>query len=104
MPAYLIVDIAAVHDPETSARYRAEVSSGLEAAGGRYLVRGGAVEVLEGHWRPGHVVVVEFPSMAAARRWWESSDYEPLRRLRERSTTTHMVVVEGLPDAAPNAS
>ena len=101
MPAYLVVDVAAVHDAGRYARYRGEVTAGLEAAGGRYLVRGGALEVLEGDWRPGRLVVVEFPSTAAAKRWWGSPDYASLRQLRQQSTTTHMLVVEG---AAPGVT
>src|SRR5687767_158920 len=100
MAAYLLIDIAHVHDPDRYADYRARVSEGLEAAGGRYLIRGGAVEVLEGDWHPGRVVVVRFDSAEAARRWWSSDDYAALRDLRQAVTTTHMVLVEGVPDGA----
>jgi uncharacterized protein (DUF1330 family) len=100
MAAYLIVDIAAIHDDRTYASYREQVSAGLAAAGGRYLVRGGVSESLEGDWRPGRIVVVRFDSMEAARRWWASADYEHLKQLRQTSTTTHMIIVEGLTDGA----
>ena len=96
--AYLLIDIADVHDPVAYADYRSRVSAGLLAAGGRYLVRGGPVEVLEGAWRPGRVVVVRFDSADAARRWWASDAYAALRDLRQASTTTHMVLVEGASD------
>ena len=98
MAAYLVVDITAIHDEQTYARYRSQVSSGLEAAGGRYLVRGGDVEVIEGDWRPGRMVIVRFDSMEAAQRWWASPEYEPLRQLRQTSASTNMVLVQGLPD------
>jgi uncharacterized protein (DUF1330 family) len=98
MAAYLLIDIAHVHDPARYADYRAGVSAGLEAAGGDYLVRGGAVEVLEGDWRPGRVVIVRFASVADARRWWSSSEYAALRDQRQAATTTHMVLVEGIAD------
>jgi uncharacterized protein (DUF1330 family) len=97
MAAYLIVDIARIHDEETYARYRSQVTAGLEAAGGRYLVRGGDVEVIEGTLRPGRLVIVRFDSIEAARQWWSSPEYEPLRKLREASTSSNMVLVQGLP-------
>ena len=82
MPASLVIDIAHVHDAVGYAEYRAHVSNGLKAAGGQYLVRGGPVEVLEGSWQPGRVVVVQFDSTEAARRWWSSADDAALREQR----------------------
>jgi uncharacterized protein (DUF1330 family) len=99
MAAYLIVDIAGIHDEKTYARYRQQVSPGLSAAGGRYLARGGAIEVLEGDWRPTRLVLVRFDSAAAARGWWSSNDYAELKRMRQSATTTNMIVVEGAAEA-----
>ena len=99
MAGYLIAEIADVRDEKAYAEYRTKVSYGLVAAGGRYLARGGPIEVLEGRWRPGRIVLVRFESMDEARAWWSSSDYEELKRLRQRSVTTNMIVVEGLPGA-----
>jgi uncharacterized protein (DUF1330 family) len=96
MAAYLIVDITEIHDPQTYAQYRSQVTVGLEAAGGRYLVRGGAVDIVEGSWRPGRVVVVRFESAQAARRWWESSEYRELKRMRQAAASTNMIIVDGL--------
>ena len=98
MAAYLIVEIADVRDEKAYAEYRARVSPGLAAAGGRYLARGGRIELLEGRWCPKRIVLVRFESMDAAERWWASSEYEELKRLRQSSVTTNMIVVEGLPD------
>jgi uncharacterized protein (DUF1330 family) len=98
MAAYLLINIAHVHDPARYADYRARVSAGLAAAGGEYLVRGGAVEVLESDWRPGRVVIVRFDSADDARRWWSSADYSALRDQRRAATTTLMVLVEGVPE------
>jgi uncharacterized protein (DUF1330 family) len=98
MAAYLIVNIAAVTDAAAYADYRARVSEGLAAAGGRYLVRGGALDVLEGEWQPGRLVIVAFPSADAARAWWDSPGYAGLKALRARSTISQMVLVEGLPE------
>ncbi|MGH9719891.1 MAG: DUF1330 domain-containing protein [Bryobacteraceae bacterium] len=98
MAAYLVVDIANIHDAATYADYRAQVSPGLEAAGGMYLARGGATEILEGEWAPDRLVIVRFQSMETARRWWKSPSYAALKRMRQRSTRTNMVLVEGIAD------
>ena len=97
MAAYLIVEIKSVSDEATYARYRSRVTPGLEAAGGRYLARGGRTEVLEGGWEPRRIVLVRFDSVDAARRWWESPEYEELKRMRQAATDTNMIIVEGLP-------
>jgi uncharacterized protein (DUF1330 family) len=96
MSAYLIVDIARVRDEETYGRYKEHVSPGLVAAGGHYLARGGAIQVLEGEWRPNRLIVVRFDSAAAARAWWASEEYAPLKKLRMASTDCNMVIVEGV--------
>lgn len=98
MPAYIIVNIE-VTDPEAFARYRAAVPPVIAAHGGRYLVRGGELHVMEGApgWK--RLVVLEFPSVAAARGFYGSTDYAPLLALRLASTNSQMVMVEGLPPA-----
>lgn len=98
MAAYLIADITNIKDEETYAAYRSRVSPGLKAAGGRYLVRGGPVEVLEGDWSPGRIVVVRFDSAEEARRWWDSPEYAELKRMRQSSTATNMILVPGVED------
>jgi uncharacterized protein (DUF1330 family) len=95
MPAYLIADVTGIHDEQTYARYRQQVSPGLLAAGGQYLARGSAIEVLEGDWQPARIVLVRFDSMAAARQWWSSPEYAELKRLRQHSTKTNMILVDG---------
>jgi uncharacterized protein (DUF1330 family) len=95
MAAYLIVDIARVQDEQIYSSYRQQASRGLSSAGGRYLARGGAIEVLEGDWEPKRIVLVRFDSAAAARGWWASQDYAALKHMRQASTTTNMIVVEG---------
>ena len=95
MAGYIVVDITAVQDPDAYAEYRASVSPQLESAGGQYLVRGGNVQVLEGEWTPGRLVIVRFKSVEEARRWWEAPEYATLKRLRQRSTLTNMLLVEG---------
>jgi uncharacterized protein (DUF1330 family) len=96
MTAYLIADIE-VTDAAGYDEYKARVPAVIAAFGGRYLVRGGAVEVLEGAWRPRRTAVIEFPSLASLQSFWASADYAPLRALRERSARSNIVIVEGVP-------
>ena len=94
MPVYVIVDVN-VHDPATYEKYKALAPSSIAAHGGKYLVRGGAVTVLEGDWKPKRFVILEFPSVDVAKRWWSSMEYAEAKRLRQQSATTTMIVVEG---------
>jgi uncharacterized protein (DUF1330 family) len=95
MPAYVIVDIA-VHDRETYERYKALAAPAVAAYGGRYLVRGGATETLEGDWRPGRFVILEFPSAQLGRDWWDSPEYAPAKSIRQSCADTEMLLVEGI--------
>lgn len=95
MPAYVIADVE-VLDATGYEEYRQQVPATIAAYGGRYLARGGATEVLEGSWSPKRCVILEFPDMERFRAWWDSAEYVPLRRLRERSTRSHLVVTQGL--------
>ena len=96
MAAFSLIDITEVHDEEIYSRYKERVPSELAAAGVIYLVRGGSVEVLEGSWRPERLVVGRFDSVEAARSWWHGPGYSELKAMRQRSTTTNMILVEGL--------
>ncbi len=95
MLAYVIANVE-VLDPEGYEEYRRQVPATIAAYGGRYLARGGATEVLEGTWSPKRCVLLEFPSMAQFRAWWDSPEYRPLRAVRERTTRSSLVVTEGL--------
>ncbi len=95
MPAYVIADVE-VLDATGYEEYRQKVPATITAYGGRYLARGGATEVLEGSWSPKRCVILEFPDMERFRAWWDSPEYVPLRRLRERTTRSHLVVTQGL--------
>ena len=94
MSAYIVVKVD-VKDPEGFADYRAMVQASLEGYGGKYLVRGGAVESLEGAWEPSRLVVIEFDSAEQAKRWWDSDEYREARNLRQATADTKMIVVEG---------
>jgi uncharacterized protein (DUF1330 family) len=95
MPAYVIVD-SDVRDPEQYERYKAAVPSTLAAYGGRFIIRGGELAVLEGDWRPKRVVALEFADLEAAKRWYDSPEYREARGLREGAATLQMIAVEGL--------
>ena len=96
MSAYVIVD-AAVSDPGRYREYMALSPAAIEAAGGRFVVRGGACETLEGDWRPSRMVVVEFPDLAAARAFYDSERYREARARRAGATEHfNMIIVEGV--------
>jgi uncharacterized protein (DUF1330 family) len=95
MPAYVIVDVK-INDPETYAEYRRLTPASIAAYGGRFVVRGGAVETLEGDWSPQRIVVLEFEDAARAKAWWSSAEYAPAKALRQKSADTRMILVEGV--------
>lgn len=98
MAAYLIADIE-VTDRDGYEIYRRGVTETITAFGGRYLVRGGESEVLEGPWSPKRLVILEFPSMAKIQEWYRSPQYKPLIAARQRSSRGTLVAVEGVPPA-----
>jgi uncharacterized protein (DUF1330 family) len=95
MVAYMLVDID-IHDPVGYEEYRRLATPTVHQYGGRYIVRGGRTEVIEGTRIPARVVVLEFPSPDQARAWWDSPEYRPLRAIRQRTATTSMILVEGV--------
>jgi uncharacterized protein (DUF1330 family) len=94
MPAYIIVEVE-VEDPIRYEDYKKMVPPTLAAYGGRFLVRGGKVENLEGDWSPKRFVMVEFPSVEKAKAWWDSPEYADAKALRQATAKTQMIVVEG---------
>ena len=95
MAGYVIVNDE-VLDQRTFSDFRERIGATVEAHGGRYLVRGGSVEVVEGSWSAERVVVVEFDDVAAARAWLDSPEYNELKQIRERSANANVIVVEGV--------
>jgi uncharacterized protein (DUF1330 family) len=96
MPAYVIVNVT-VNDPARYEEYKRLASPTVPAYGGRYVARGGPVEVREGGWSPARLVVLEFPSVERARSWWESPEYAPAKAVRQSCADTELVITEGLP-------
>ena len=96
MAAYVIADVRAVRDADALVEYRRRNTDAVAAHGSRFVVRGGAVTLLEGEWPTERIVVMEFPDAAAARAWWESDDYAPLKELRRGASDTNIILVEGV--------
>jgi uncharacterized protein (DUF1330 family) len=94
MPVYLILDIAVV-DPEVYEEYVARVPAVVEQFGGRYLVRSGEVATLFGDWQPERIIVVVFDSREQVQEFYASPEYQTLAPLREQSTTSRAILVEG---------
>ena len=95
MPAYVVVQVE-VTDPAGYDAYKTMVHSSLAAYGGKFVVRGGACETLEGSWQPKRLVMLEFSSVAQAKAWWASEQYRDAKALRQRTAKTEMIVVEGI--------
>jgi len=96
MAAFVIVDVT-ITDPKTYERYKALTPGSLVPYGGRFVARGGATETLEGSWSPQRIVILEFASAADARAWWSSPEYAEAKALRQASSRTEMLLVEGVP-------
>ncbi len=95
MAAYIILDIN-VRDAAQFEAYQQGAPATVAQYGGRYLVRGGQHETLEGNWHPTRLVVLEFPSAEAARRWYESEAYEKVKPLRRQRARSDIVLVTGI--------
>jgi uncharacterized protein (DUF1330 family) len=95
MCAYVIVEIDIV-DPAGYEEYKQLASATVEKYGGKYIIRGGTVETLEGDWNPKRIVVLQFDSMQRAKEWLNSKEYREPRKMRHRTARTRMVVVEGV--------
>jgi uncharacterized protein (DUF1330 family) len=100
MPAYVIADVE-VQDPETYARYRELSGPSVARHGGRWVVRGGEHETIEGDWNPGRVVIIEFDDIDAARAWWNSEDYREAAEIRRSASVGKFLLVEGVTSAPP---
>ena len=95
MPAYVIANIR-VEDAEAYEGYRAVVPAVITQFGGRYLVRGGRFEALEGYMTLGRVIILEFPSYEDARRWYDSPEYEAAKAIRQGCSFGDVLIVEGV--------
>ncbi len=95
MPAYVFANIR-VHDPIGYERYKQIVPGTIEEFGGRYLARGGRVEVLEGDVEPGRTIILEFPTFEDAQRWYSSEEYCAAKAVRHSCAHGELVIVDGV--------
>lgn len=93
--AFVIANVD-VTDPVEFERYRAMVPATIEKFGGRYLVRGGKHERLEGDSDPKRIIVLQFDSFERAKEWWDSEEYREPKALRQKSARSRIILVEGL--------
>lgn len=96
MAAYVIAEVE-ITNPEGYREYTTHVPATIAKYGGRFLVRGGAAEVLEGDWPQKRRVIIEFASMQAARRWWNSPEYEKPKAMRRANSLGRLILLEGAP-------
>jgi uncharacterized protein (DUF1330 family) len=95
MPAYVIVNIE-VRDRERYTQYIQVAPESIARYGGRYIVRGGKTEVLEGSWQPKRFVMLEFESVERAKAWWDSEEYRGPKAMRQSAANTDLFIVEGM--------
>jgi uncharacterized protein (DUF1330 family) len=95
MSTYVIVEID-VTDPVGFEEYKKQAAATVHQHGGKYIVRGGKAEVLEGDWNPKRIVILEFPTMERAKEWLNCAEYREPRKLRQATAKTNMILVEGV--------
>ncbi|MCY3912573.1 MAG: DUF1330 domain-containing protein [Chloroflexi bacterium] len=95
MAGYVIVNDE-ISDEAGFAEFRQKVGATVAAHGGRYLVRGGATEVIDGDWAPDRLVVIEFDSVDQAKAWLSSAEFLAIKDLRVSSASASVVVAEGV--------
>jgi len=95
MPAYLIAEID-VTDPVAYEGYRKLVPAAVAAYQGKFLVRGGTVESKEGGWSPARLVIIEFPTLNAAQRFYDSPEYAPALAIRLKASRGRLVLADGV--------
>ena len=95
MAAYIVVDIE-VTDPVAFEEYRKGVPDTVARYGGRFLVRGGRLERQDRTWNPERLVIIEFPSAEAAKKWHQSDEYKPLLAMRLKASRGSLVLVDGV--------
>ena len=95
MAYYLVADMS-ITDPELFAEFAEAVPATVQQYGGRYLIRGGELEVAQGDWTPDRVVVIEFESMDQAKAWYDSPEYEGPKQTLARSCNSNFIFIEGV--------
>jgi len=94
MSAYIIVEVK-IHNQEEYEEYKRLTPGSVDAYGGRFVVRGGMTESLEGDWNPERIVVLEFPTIERAKEWYHSKEYTSAKKIRHQNATSKMLLVQG---------
>ena len=94
MAGYVVADVR-VTDEALFAEFAAGVPASIESHGGRYIIRGGDIEVVQGDWAPPRFVIVDFESVEGAHGWLNSEGYAELLEILDRSSDTSVIVMEG---------
>jgi len=100
MPAYCFFDLVEMKDPAKMETYRQGVLATVQKYDGRYLTVGGQCDLVEGSWKPAYPVIIEFPSLQQAHRWYDSPEYKDLKALRLAATRCNAVFIDGVPFAS----
>lgn len=94
MAGYIVADIE-VTNPEEYRRYTQQVQATIDKHGGKFLVRGGQHETIEGDWQAKRVVIIEFPSVEQAKVWYNSPEYSAIAGIRQHSSISRIILVQG---------
>lgn len=95
MAAYIVVDVEVI-DSEKYRTYAQQTQATIDKYGGKFLVRGGQTETLEGDWQPERFVVIEFPSVEQAKTWYNSPEYTAIIGIRHRAANSRMILAHGV--------
>ena len=95
MTGYFIIQIN-VTNPENYIKYKEEVTPIVKKFGGEYIVRGGRSEISEGNWPYERTVVLKFPTYEMVKKWHDSDEYKPIRKIREDNSECNAIIIEGL--------
>jgi uncharacterized protein (DUF1330 family) len=95
MSALVLVEIS-IHDHDLYEEYKKHTLATIQKFSGRFVVRGAKTESLEGDWNPERLVILEFPSVQAAKDWWASPEYTIAKNIRYRAASSKMLVVESV--------
>ena len=99
MTAFLVSDVS-VRDAEAFQTYRTRAAASINQHGGRYLARGGEIELLEGTWEPRTIIIVEFPSLDQARAWYRSPEYAFALEMRDKALSRNLILIDGISSPA----
>jgi len=95
MAGYIVADIE-ITNPDEYQKYARQTAATLEPYGGKYLVRGGQPETLEGDWKSKRIVIIEFASVEQAKAWYDSPEYSAIKGIRHRSAVSNILLVQGV--------